>query len=179
MTRVLVVRAAGTNCDRETAHAFAAVGGAPETRHVNELLAEPALLRAYRILVFPGGFSYGDDIAAGRVFATELRQRLGVAAQHQHAGRVGIEPVGERRRPRQAVAQIVETFFEIGRAAGTGMHGEPGRLVDHQDQPVAMEDARLDLLGGQRRRSPGRRLARCSMWPHRSGHRSSQFSLAS
>jgi phosphoribosylformylglycinamidine synthase len=75
VTRVLVVRAAGTNCDRETAHAFARVGGTPETRHVNELLAEPTLLKQYRILVFPGGFSYGDDIAAGRVLATELRQR--------------------------------------------------------------------------------------------------------
>ena len=75
MTRVLVLRAAGTNCEQETAHAFARVGAAPETRHVNELLAEPALLRRYRILVFPGGFSYGDDIAAGRVLATELKQR--------------------------------------------------------------------------------------------------------
>lgn len=73
--KVLVVRAAGTNCDRETAHAFERVGAQAETRHVNELLAEPALLHGYRILVFPGGFSYGDDVAAGRVLATELRQR--------------------------------------------------------------------------------------------------------
>jgi phosphoribosylformylglycinamidine synthase len=75
VTKVLVLRAAGTNCDRETAHAFERVGAAPETRHVNELLAEPGILRQYRILVFPGGFSYGDDIGAGRVLATELRQR--------------------------------------------------------------------------------------------------------
>jgi phosphoribosylformylglycinamidine synthase len=73
---VLVLRAAGTNCDRETQHAFERVGVTAETRHVNELLAEPALLHAYRILVFPGGFSYGDDVAAGRVLATELRARV-------------------------------------------------------------------------------------------------------
>ena len=39
--KVLVLRAAGTNCDRETAHAFERVGAETETRHVNELLAEP------------------------------------------------------------------------------------------------------------------------------------------
>lgn len=74
--KVLVLRAAGTNCDRETAFAFETVGASAESRHVNELLAEPQLLQAYRILVIPGGFSYGDDIAAGRVLATELAARV-------------------------------------------------------------------------------------------------------
>jgi phosphoribosylformylglycinamidine synthase len=107
---VLVLRAAGTNCDRETAHAFAAVGAVPETRHVNEVLLEPTLLREYRILVFPGGFSYGDDIAAGRVLATELRQRavpeierlasrgglvLGICNGFQVLVKTGLLPGGE------------------------------------------------------------------------------------
>jgi len=74
--RSLVLRAAGTNCDRETAFALERGGADAETRHVNELLAEPGLLAAYRVLVLPGGFSYGDDIAGGRVLATELRARL-------------------------------------------------------------------------------------------------------
>ncbi len=110
MSRVLVLRAAGTNCDLETAHAFKAVGAAVETRHVNEVLAEPALLREYRILVFPGGFSYGDDIAAGRVLATELRQRavpeierlasrgglvLGICNGFQALVKTGLLPGGE------------------------------------------------------------------------------------
>ena len=73
---VLVLRAAGTNCDRETAYAFERVGAKAETRHVNELLAEPELLHDYKILVIPGGFSYGDDVAAGRVLAVELRKRV-------------------------------------------------------------------------------------------------------
>ncbi|MHC4340233.1 MAG: phosphoribosylformylglycinamidine synthase subunit PurQ [Planctomycetota bacterium] len=73
--RVLVLRAAGTNCDRETAYAFEKVGAKAESRHVNELLADPRLLHAYRILVIPGGFSYGDDVAAGRVLATEMKDR--------------------------------------------------------------------------------------------------------
>jgi phosphoribosylformylglycinamidine synthase len=74
--RVLVLRAAGTNCDRETAHAFERVGATAEARHVNELLKDPTLLRDYKILVIPGGFSYGDDVAAGRVLATELKQKI-------------------------------------------------------------------------------------------------------
>jgi len=74
--KVLVLRAAGTNCDRETAYAFEKVGARAESRHVNELLKDPRLLHAYRILVIPGGFSYGDDVAAGRVLATEMKERV-------------------------------------------------------------------------------------------------------
>lgn len=75
-TKVLVLRAAGTNCDRETAHAFERVGASAETRHVNEVLAEPTILHSYRVLAIPGGFSYGDDLGGGRVMATELKQRV-------------------------------------------------------------------------------------------------------
>jgi len=74
--KALILRSAGTNCDRETAFAFERVGCETEFRHVNELLAEPGLLAAYRFLALPGGFSYGDDIAGGRVLATELRARV-------------------------------------------------------------------------------------------------------
>lgn len=74
--KVLILRSAGTNCDRETAHAFEKVGAKTESRHVNELLAEPQLLHEYRILALPGGFSYGDDVAAGRILATELKVKV-------------------------------------------------------------------------------------------------------
>ena len=74
---VLVLRAPGINCERETAFAFARAGGAPAFVHVNELLAEPDRLFAHRILAIPGGFAYGDDIASGRVLAQELKHRLG------------------------------------------------------------------------------------------------------
>lgn len=74
--KVLVLRAAGTNCDPETAYAFELVGAEPAIRHVNELRQRPALLRDYQFLAIPGGFSYGDDIASGRVFANELTSAL-------------------------------------------------------------------------------------------------------
>ena len=70
--RVLVLRAAGTNCDVETAYAFDAVGAASTTLHINRLRERPLLLREMQILAIPGGFSYGDDVASGRIFANEL-----------------------------------------------------------------------------------------------------------
>ena len=74
--RVLVLRAPGTNCDEETAFAFEQAGAIAERVHVNRLIENPALKDRYQILCFPGGFSYGDDIAAGRILATRLREHL-------------------------------------------------------------------------------------------------------
>ncbi len=70
--QVLVLRTAGTNCEAETAYAFEVAGADTTTLHVNALRERPKLLRDYRILAIPGGFSYGDDVASGRVFANEL-----------------------------------------------------------------------------------------------------------
>jgi len=74
--RVIVLRAAGTNCDVETAHAFHLAGAEPEPVHVNRLIERPDMLGSAQILVVPGGFTYGDDVAAGKVHAVELTTRL-------------------------------------------------------------------------------------------------------
>lgn len=70
--RVCILRTDGTNCDRETAHAFTLAGGSPDFVHVNELRSGRKRLEDYQILAIPGGFSYGDDIASGKVLAVEL-----------------------------------------------------------------------------------------------------------
>ncbi|MBI4576802.1 MAG: phosphoribosylformylglycinamidine synthase I [Planctomycetes bacterium] len=77
--RVVVLRTAGTNCDLETVHALQRAGAEAERVHVRRLAERPADLGRYAILVLPGGFTYGDDVAAGRVLAVELRARLGDA----------------------------------------------------------------------------------------------------
>ena len=74
--RILIVRAPGTNCDEETAHAFKRAGGEPIVEHVNRIIEDPGCLAQYQILCFPGGFSYGDDVAAGRILASQLRHQL-------------------------------------------------------------------------------------------------------
>jgi len=74
--KALVIRAAGTNCDQETVHALAQSGAKCELVHVNQLLLGRIRLHPYQILVIPGGFSYGDDISAGKVLANELKFKL-------------------------------------------------------------------------------------------------------
>jgi phosphoribosylformylglycinamidine synthase len=74
--RVLILRAPGTNCDVEAAFAFERAGARAERLHVNALLASPAVVDAFQILCVPGGFSYGDDVAAGRILANQIRHHL-------------------------------------------------------------------------------------------------------
>jgi phosphoribosylformylglycinamidine synthase len=69
---VIVLRTAGTNCDEETRYAFEAVGARAELVHVNNLARGEHRLGDYQILVLPGGFTYGDDVGSGKVFAVEL-----------------------------------------------------------------------------------------------------------
>jgi phosphoribosylformylglycinamidine synthase len=80
--RVLILRAPGTNCDRETAYAFERVGAETESMHINRLREEPAKAQQCQILCIPGGFSYGDDIGAGRIFASQLRHHLTDVVHH-------------------------------------------------------------------------------------------------
>lgn len=75
--RVLILRAAGVNCEAETAHAWHLAGAASDIVHINELRETPARLLDYQILTIPGGFSYGDDVAAGKILANKLLLFLG------------------------------------------------------------------------------------------------------
>jgi len=76
MPHALVLRAPGTNCDSEMVRAFELAGATAELIHLDRLIAEPQRLDAADLVGFPGGFSYGDDIASGRIFAVRLRERL-------------------------------------------------------------------------------------------------------
>ncbi len=98
------------------------------------------------------------DAAAGEQ-PPETREGLAVTAEDQAAAGVAIEPVGEGRRPRQTEAQAVEIVLEIGAAAGSGVDRQPRRLVQDEDQPVTIEQARqqeIRGLSGGARRDPGR-----------------------
>lgn len=76
MVKVLVLRAPGTNCDAETVFAFQQAGAGASLVHVNRLIRREERLTDYQILAIPGGFTYGDDIAAGKVLANELKVKL-------------------------------------------------------------------------------------------------------
>jgi phosphoribosylformylglycinamidine synthase len=75
--RVLVLRAPGANCDSEAQFACELAGADAERLHINRLRENPALLGRYQILVVPGGFTYGDDVAAGKILANQLAHFLG------------------------------------------------------------------------------------------------------
>jgi phosphoribosylformylglycinamidine synthase len=79
LPHVIVLRAPGTNCDVETAHAFEHCGARAERVHLFRVLERPEMLKDFQVLCIPGGFSYGDDVGAGVIFGGQLRSRLGGA----------------------------------------------------------------------------------------------------
>jgi phosphoribosylformylglycinamidine synthase len=76
--RVLVLAGYGLNCEAETAAGFRMLGARADIVHVADVLApgHPSIDAAH-IIVFVGGFSFGDHIASGRVFANRVRYRAG------------------------------------------------------------------------------------------------------
>lgn len=73
---VLILRVSGTNCDFETEWAFGLAGARPHRVHINRLKTGKKSLKDYQALVIPGGFSYGDDISAGKVLANKIRHSI-------------------------------------------------------------------------------------------------------
>lgn len=86
--RVLVLAGYGLNCEAETAAGFRMAGARADVVHVADVLAAgERALAGVHILAFVGGFSFGDHIASGRVFANRVRYRLGDAlARHVDDG---------------------------------------------------------------------------------------------
>jgi len=74
--KAIVLRAAGINCDMETECALQLAGAQADRVHINRVIDNPAMLDGYQIMVFPGGFSYGDDVAAGKILANQVVQHL-------------------------------------------------------------------------------------------------------
>ena len=69
--RVMIIRAAGTNCDVETQYAFELAGAQADRVYIDEVMHQNLL--EYQIIALPGGFTYGDDIAAGKILANEIK----------------------------------------------------------------------------------------------------------
>ncbi|MHC4111454.1 MAG: phosphoribosylformylglycinamidine synthase I [Planctomycetota bacterium] len=74
--KAIVLRAAGINCDMETEDALELAGAKAERVHINRMIEDTSALEKCQILVFPGGFSYGDDVAAGKILANQVVHHL-------------------------------------------------------------------------------------------------------
>ena len=69
--KVLIVRTAGTNCDKESEFAFKQAKAETYLEHINVIKQKKDLLQ-YQIICLPGGFSYGDDLGAGKILSLEF-----------------------------------------------------------------------------------------------------------
>ena len=118
--RVLIMHATGTNRDREAALACELAGGSAEIVHVNQLRDGSRRLADYQMLLLPGGFSYGDDLGAGRLWASDL----------SHLLRDQVGPFVEVGRPVMGICNgfqaLVKAGFLPGRLPGT--EDENGRI---------------------------------------------------
>ncbi len=116
---VLVLRAPGTNCDHETAFAFEKAGATAQRKHINELLATPAITSEFQILCVPGGFSYGDDIGAGRILGNQIRHHLGgVLQEFKAAGKLIL-----------GICNGFQVLIKSGVLLADDEHGEPATLT--------------------------------------------------
>jgi phosphoribosylformylglycinamidine synthase len=77
--KVLILTAAGINRDLDAENAWLEAGASPEKVHINDLIMGIKSLKQYQMLMIPGGFSFGDDIASGKVLANKLKYKLRMA----------------------------------------------------------------------------------------------------
>lgn len=72
----LILSGYGLNCETESKYAIDKSGGSADILHINRLLQNPKLLDQYNMLMIPGGFSFGDDLGAGKVFANKIKYKM-------------------------------------------------------------------------------------------------------
>ncbi len=122
MPLALVVRAPGTNCDREVCHGLELAGATTRLIHVEALMRRPEELDGADIVAFPGGFSYGDDVASGRIFALKLREKLYPA----------LRAAAQRGCPMIGICNGFQVLVQVGLLPGT-----PGVVADWPAAPPA------------------------------------------
>ncbi|MBI1953960.1 MAG: phosphoribosylformylglycinamidine synthase I [Candidatus Omnitrophica bacterium] len=136
MVKAAVLKAPGTNCDGETLHAFELAGAQAEPVWVEELKENKERLNRYQILAIPGGFTYGDDLGAGRLLANELKHRfleameaflrrptlvIGICNGFQMLVKSGLLPSGRLSAGQEATL----TFNDSGRFEDRWVHLRP------------------------------------------------------
>lgn len=133
--RALVLRAAGTNCERETAWALNKAGAECEILHVNELLNDPERLLTFHLLAIPGGFSYGDDLGSGVVFANQMRTRL----------KKQIEKFIEDGKLMLGICNGFQVLLKAGLLTGQDVFDDPPRATLTWNLSGRYEDRWVDL----------------------------------
>ena len=114
--KALIMSGYGINSEMETQEALFRAGMASDIVHINDLIAGRRRLPDYRLLIFPGGFSYGDDTGAGNAYANRVRNNLwndvekfldgdnlvlGICNGFQILANLGLVPAFDRRYKRE------------------------------------------------------------------------------
>ena len=173
--KVLVLTGYGINCDYETEFAFDLAGARAQRVHLNDIIADRARLNEFQILAIPGGFSFGDDIASGKVLANKLKYNLaaelkrfiddgkpiiGICNGFQVMVRLGLLPAFDRDYGAQ-VASL--TFNDSGRFEARWVY-----LKVNQDSPCiftrGMEGIYLPLRNGEGKFIPQGEGVRHRLW---------------
>ncbi len=171
--KAIVLRAAGINCDRETEDALELAGAEAERVHINRIIEDKSALDQYQILVFPGGFSYGDDVAAGKILANQVVHHLyepvqkfidagklvlGICNGFQVLVKAGILPGNENAEPQDTVTityndsgKFEDRWVYLAPQTEKCIFVEPGRQIylpiAHAEGKVATKDeAALETL---------------------------------
>lgn len=172
--RTLILRTAGTNCDVETTYAFELAGASAQRVHLNRVLERPGMLSEFQLLAFPGGFSYGDDIAAGRILANQIIHHL----------RDAVRSFIDAGKPVIGVCNgfqvLIKTDLLPGELAGragqncTLAHNVGGRFVDRwvHLQPRSkrciwtrdLDPLELPIAHGEGRFVPAEEAVRSALW---------------
>lgn len=165
--KAIVLRAAGINCDMETEYALELAGARAQRVHINRIIENKNLLDAFQIIVIPGGFSYGDDVAAGKILANQIVHHLfdpiqkfieqgklvlGICNGFQVLVKTGILPGGDPAARQEDVTitwndsgKYEDRWIYLAPQTGRCVFIEPGRQiylpVAHAEGKVVTKDA--------------------------------------
>ena len=114
--RVAVITGYGINSDNELAHGFTLAGGDPRRVHINDLIARKPALADFDLIAVPGGFSFGDHIASGRVFANKLKACLAE----------DLARAAERNVPMIGICNGFQVLVKLGMLPGEPAPALPG-----------------------------------------------------
>ncbi|HET7100790.1 MAG TPA: phosphoribosylformylglycinamidine synthase I [Terriglobia bacterium] len=139
MAKIAILYAPGTNCHEETVAAVERAGGKTGLVHLHELLADRDTLADYGAAIFPGGFSFGDHLAAGRIFATLLVARL----------REQLTAFLEAQRPVLGICNGFQVLTEAGILPGRRPGVRGMAMLENESSHFEDRKVRLLVSGGK------------------------------